>query len=158
MLVSFWSSNVWPYIVLHWHLITLASVLAAINFLIKWMLILHPVADWVALAEKNPRLASLARLMLALGINPVSAVQALVDLLRGTASPGLKASVKSAVVSASAPLIVSGATIASGMTDTASVHKAIQEALDTYRRMQVKIGAEYSAKGFVDYVETVVVK
>lgn len=76
-----------------------------LNLAIKVALYFHPITDWVALAQKNPRLVSLMRLSLALGINPVSVLQSIVDLVRAEASKGTLASVKATAISASKPLI-----------------------------------------------------
>ena len=75
------------------------------NFAIKFLLYLHPLTDWVTIAEENPRVAALVRLMGALGIQPIAVLQALVDFVRGHASPGTMAFAKSFATSASAPLI-----------------------------------------------------
>jgi hypothetical protein len=85
----------------------LATFLFILNLVIKIALWLHPIADWVALAQKRPRLAALLRLSLALGINPISVLQSIVDIVRNAASPGTVASMQAFKVSASAPLIAS---------------------------------------------------
>jgi hypothetical protein len=91
----------------HAQLVYLASgALALLNAAIKLALWLHPVSDWVSIAERKPRVAALVRLMSAIGINPVSVLQSMVDLIRGQASPGTIASAKAYAVSASKPLIV----------------------------------------------------
>ncbi len=156
MLASFWSTSVWPYIVLHKHFFTIGSALTTLNFIVKYMLILHPVADWVTLAEKNPRLASLARLLSAIGINPVSAVQALVDLLRGSVSPGTKAELRAALVSASSPVIAPAKAPAG--SDMLATSKAVQEAFEAYVKWQMLSGQPGSPGGFVDFVEQTVAK
>lgn len=79
--------------------------ITAMNLLIKLALWLHPVADWVAIAQRRPRLAALVRLLDALGISPISAVQAAIDLVRNEASKGTIAQAKALAVSASKPLI-----------------------------------------------------
>lgn len=76
-----------------------------INGLVTLMLRIQPLTNWVAVAERSPRIAALVRLLGALGIQPVQILQALVDLLRGTASPGTLASAKTLQVSSSKPLI-----------------------------------------------------
>ena len=81
--------------------------LGLVNLLIKLALWVHPVQDWVALAEKRPRLAALLRLSMALGIEPVNAIQSAIDLLRNEASKGTLASMQAFKVSASKPLISS---------------------------------------------------
>lgn len=80
------------------------AALALLNFLVKIALWLHPIPDWVALAEKRPRLAALLRLSMALGVNPISVLQSLTDLVRNEASKGTKASIQAFGVSASRPL------------------------------------------------------
>jgi len=78
---------------------------AAANLAIKVALYFHPLADWVALAEKNPRVAALARLMSAVGVQPVAVLQAIVDFVRSKASPGTLAFARSQATEASRPLI-----------------------------------------------------
>jgi hypothetical protein len=80
-------------------------LLAIINLSIKLALNLHPLTDWVALAQTKPRLAALIRLSEALGINPISALQSLIDFFRKEASPGTLAAAKAIGVSAATPLI-----------------------------------------------------
>lgn len=75
------------------------------NGAIKIALYLHPLADWVTIAERNPRVAALVRLMSAMGLSPVAILQALVDFVRGHASPGTRAFTRAFAVSASKPLI-----------------------------------------------------
>jgi hypothetical protein len=77
------------------------GVLFVVNLLLKIM----PLTDWVTLAEKSPRVAALVRLLGGLGIQPVTVLQALIDLLRGSTSPGGAAAAKAFQVSASKPLI-----------------------------------------------------
>lgn len=83
----------------------LALVFLLVNGLITIMLRLAPLTSWVAIAEKNPRIAAIVRLLGAVGIQPVQILQSLIDLLRGTASPGTLASAKTLQVTSSAPLI-----------------------------------------------------
>lgn len=84
---------------------TAGGLLAALNVIITLALRFRPLTDWVALAERSPRIAALVRLMGALGIQPVPALQALIDFIRGSASPGTVAAAKTLAVSSSAPLI-----------------------------------------------------
>jgi hypothetical protein len=79
--------------------------LAALNVAITFALRFAPLTTWVTIAEKSPRVAALVRLMGALGIQPVPVLQALIDLIRGNASPGTLASAKTLDVSSSKPLI-----------------------------------------------------
>jgi len=79
--------------------------LATLNMAIKLALYFHPLADWVTIAEKRPRVAALVRLLDAVGISPVTVLQAVIDLIRGEASKGAVASAKALQVSASKPLI-----------------------------------------------------
>lgn len=81
------------------------GLFALANLAIKVALYYHPLADWVTLAEQNPRVAALARLMAALGIQPVAVLQSIVDFIRSKASPGTLAFARSQATSASRPLI-----------------------------------------------------
>lgn len=87
----------------------LGLLLALLNLLIKVALWAHPLTDWVALGERNPRVASLVRLLNAVGVSPVAVLQAAIDFVRGQASPGTRAFTRSFAVSASRPLLASPA-------------------------------------------------
>jgi hypothetical protein len=78
--------------------------LATLNTIIQVALRLQPLADWVAVAERWPRVAALVRVLGAIGIQPIPVLQALIDLLKGTASRGTLSSAKTLAVSSSAPL------------------------------------------------------
>ena len=82
-----------------------AGVLLFLNVLVTFMLRLAPLQNWLEFAEKNPRVAAFVRLLGALGIQPLSILQALLDILRGTASKGTLASAKSLQVSVASPVI-----------------------------------------------------
>jgi hypothetical protein len=81
------------------------AFVTALNLVITFMLRLAPLTSWVAVAERSPRVAAFVRLMGALGIQPLPVIQALIDLIRGTASPGTLASAKTLQVSSAKPLI-----------------------------------------------------
>jgi hypothetical protein len=83
----------------------LGIVAMVLNVVIKLALRAHSLEEWLAIAEKKPRVAALVRLLDALGISPISVVQSLIDLVRNTASPGTMASARAMSVSASKPLI-----------------------------------------------------
>ena len=72
----------------------IGALFTALNLAIRLALFFHPLADWVAIAQRQPRLAALVRLLDALGISPVSVLQAFVDLVRGEASKGTLASAR----------------------------------------------------------------
>jgi hypothetical protein len=99
--------NAWHWYVAHRAEVheIIAGVLLVLNVVVTFMLRLAPLTNWVNVAEKSPRLAAVVRLLGALGIQPVQLVQALVDLLRGSVSPGTLASAKTLQISSSAPLI-----------------------------------------------------
>jgi hypothetical protein len=80
--------------------VTIGTVFAVVNGAIKVILWLHPIPDWVAIFERNPRVAAFVRLLAALGINPVSALQALADLLLARTSVSTRAAIHSMTVSA----------------------------------------------------------
>ena len=84
---------------------SLGLLLALANGAIKIALWMHPLADWVVIAQKRPRIAALVRLLGALGIQPVAVLQAIVDFVRGKTSPGGVADAKAFATSASKPLI-----------------------------------------------------
>lgn len=100
-------SNLLEYLKAHHAAIayTGGGILAALNIVITYMLKIESLQDWVAVAEKNPRIAALVRLLGAVGIQPIPVLQALIDLIRGTASPGTLASAKTLAVSSSTPII-----------------------------------------------------
>jgi hypothetical protein len=100
---SAFPANVLAWIAAHHADFTEAAM--CVLFVINLMLKLMPLANWVELAEKSPRIAAFVRLLGGLGIQPVTVLQALIDLLRGTASPGTIASAKAFQVSAAKPLI-----------------------------------------------------
>ncbi len=81
------------------------ALLAILNVVITMALRIEPLQDWVSVAEKSPRIAAFVRLLGASGIQPVPVLQALIDLIRGQASPGTLASAKTLQVSSSKPLI-----------------------------------------------------
>jgi len=54
---------------------------AIVNLLLKQ----HTVDEWIAFADKNPRLAALTRLFRAAGLDPTKTVQALVAFINGKA-------------------------------------------------------------------------
>lgn len=74
-------------------------------FVINLMLKLMPLQNWVALAERSPRIAALVRLLGGLGIQPITVLQAFIDFLRGHTSPGGAAEARAFQISASKPLI-----------------------------------------------------
>jgi hypothetical protein len=78
---------------------------AILNFIIKVLLTFRPLTDWVAIAERRPRVAALVRLLGAIGIQPIAVAQAFVDFVRGHASPGTLADARAFQVSASRPVI-----------------------------------------------------
>jgi hypothetical protein len=80
------------------------TALAALNLVITFALRIMPLDGWVVFAERNPRVAALVRLLGALGIMPVPVLQALLDIIRGTASPGTTAAAKALSVSSSKPV------------------------------------------------------
>jgi hypothetical protein len=99
--------SAWTFYLAHAAAIHLAVpiVCGALYTVIQVMLRLAPLASWVAIAEKSPRVASFVRLLGALGIQPLPALQALIDMLRGQASPGTVASAAALEVSSAKPLI-----------------------------------------------------
>jgi len=100
---SAFPANVLAWIAAHHADFTEAAM--CVLFVVNLMLKLMPLQNWVELAERSPRVAALVRLLGGLGIQPITVLQALIDLLRGTASPGTLAEVKAFQVSASKPLI-----------------------------------------------------
>lgn len=54
---------------------------AIVNMLLKQ----HTVDEWIAFADKNPRLAALTRLFRAAGLDPKKTLQALVAFINGKA-------------------------------------------------------------------------
>jgi len=76
-----------------------------LNGVIQFALYLQPLSSWLAMAERRPRVAALVRLLLAVGVNPLSALQSVIDLVRNEASKGSLASAKALEVSVSRPLI-----------------------------------------------------
>jgi len=95
------------YLTVHHAQITYATgaFFVFLNGLITLLLRLNPnLSDWVTVAEKNPRVAALVRLLGALGIQPVQGLQAFIDFVRGHASPGTLASAKTLQVSSSKPV------------------------------------------------------
>ena len=84
---------------------TVGFLIMVANVGIKLVLRIHPLAEWLIIAEKRPRLAALARLLDSLGISPISVVQSLIDFIRNESSPGTVAATKALGVSASKPLI-----------------------------------------------------
>lgn len=63
-------------ILLGWFVVT-----AIINYLMRT----KTAEEWEALAHKSPRYAALARLLRAVGLDPVKLLQSLVDFVRGEA-------------------------------------------------------------------------
>jgi hypothetical protein len=93
------------YLSSNWVLISKICFFGLLNITIKIMLRIHPVADWVDLAERRPRLLALLRLCKAIDIDPIALVQSVIDLVRGEASKGTVASMAASGVSASKPMI-----------------------------------------------------
>lgn len=56
-------------------------VTAVINYLMRT----KTAEQWEALAEKNPRYAAIARLLRAVGVDPVKLIESAVDIVRGEA-------------------------------------------------------------------------
>jgi hypothetical protein len=88
----------------HWtHILAGLGTAAGIIFqLIQWAI---QDKDYPAWALANPRKAAMIRLLGALGPQFLPALQASVDLKRGTLSPGSVAAAKTLAVSSSTPLI-----------------------------------------------------
>jgi hypothetical protein len=98
-------SAIVTYLIAHPEVIV-GAFFGVLNAIITFLLYLNPsLANWVSIAEKSPRIASLVRLLGALGIQPIQALQAIIDFVRGHASPGTLASAKNLQVSSSRPLI-----------------------------------------------------
>ena len=56
-------------------------VTAVINYLMRT----RTAEQWEALAEQNPRYAAVARLLRAVGVDPVKLIESAVDIVRGEA-------------------------------------------------------------------------
>jgi hypothetical protein len=91
-----------------------------LNLAITIALRFHPLVQWVDIAQRRPRLAAAVRLMKALGIDPVAALQALADFVRNEASPGTKASAAAFQVQASKPLFAPAGGIPASQVTTLS--------------------------------------
>lgn len=63
-------------ILLGWFVVT-----ATINYLMRT----RTAEQWEALAQKNPRYAALARMLRAVGVDPVKLIESAVDIVRGEA-------------------------------------------------------------------------
>jgi hypothetical protein len=88
------------------HQLAAATIgLACLNFLLKAMLWVHPVQDWVTILQTNKRTAALIRLLAALGVNPVSALQAFVDLVLARTSASAQAEIHAFTTSARTPIL-----------------------------------------------------
>lgn len=98
---------------------TLGGIFMVLNFTIKIALRFHPIEDWVLVAERYPRIAAIVRLLEALGISPISAIQSVIDFIRNEASPGTIAAAQALKVSASRPVIAPrGAALRQRVTPT----------------------------------------
>lgn len=71
----------------HWVLLAWFLATSLVNLLMRT----KTAEEWDALAQKNARYASLARMLRSLGVDPVKLIQSVVDFVRGESQKRLEA-------------------------------------------------------------------